>query len=183
MSKVLLTLKIGRFEYDITSADTFMDNGNCIQLLNRRDFRHSVKSSSHVLSKLAAKKLSDFDKVLMPESDSHAKVFSILEKGAKRDVWYKTSFSYRDRATIKEVIAISVTDKRITYQYIDRDGEICNDISSSIIDSDISFFSKYKSEAIERAENWVNYCKKTHEEGISACDESLEKLADLKRGL
>lgn len=59
-----MKLKIGRYEYDITEKDVFMDNGSCVQLLTQsKEPTFWGGKSSPVLSKSAIKKISVLEKI------------------------------------------------------------------------------------------------------------------------
>ena len=63
---VLVRLKIGRHEYDITEKDRFVYNGACVQLLTQNKNRRtgfSLKKGSTVLSKRAEREISRFQRV------------------------------------------------------------------------------------------------------------------------
>ena len=59
---VMIKLKIGRGEYSITSDDTFMDNGSCVQLTSKRN-RREGSFINPVLSKRAVKEISGFKRM------------------------------------------------------------------------------------------------------------------------
>lgn len=80
--KTLITLKIGRHEYDITSQDQFMDNKSCVQLMTqskeRPDWGHKPNP---VLSKRAIKEIGFFARVQHEnEFGSRVSVFSLTAK-------------------------------------------------------------------------------------------------------
>jgi len=57
----MITLKIGRHEYDITPDDEFLDNGACVQLMTQSNEKGAWGHTPHpVLSKKAVKEISVF---------------------------------------------------------------------------------------------------------------------------
>lgn len=58
----MIKLKIGRGEYSITSNDTFMDNGTCVQLTSKKNPRVG-SFINPILSKRAVKEISRFKRM------------------------------------------------------------------------------------------------------------------------
>lgn len=59
----MIDLKIGRNTYKITESDTFMYNRSCVQLLTQSKEKISWgKKSNPVLSKMAIKQMSKFER-------------------------------------------------------------------------------------------------------------------------
>ena len=59
----MITLKIGRHEYQITEKDTFMDNGACVLLITQSKEKSDWGRRPHpVLSKRAIKEISKFER-------------------------------------------------------------------------------------------------------------------------
>ena len=59
-----MKLKIGRHEYDITTADLFMDNGACIQLITQSKEKSNYgRKPLPVLSKKAINQISKYPKI------------------------------------------------------------------------------------------------------------------------
>ena len=75
----MITLKIGRHEYDITSDDEFMDNGSCVQLLSQSKERSDWgRTPNPVLSKRAVKQIYSYDIISKKHSYGDAvAVFSL----------------------------------------------------------------------------------------------------------
>jgi hypothetical protein len=62
--KTLITIKIGRYEYEITFEDVFMDNGACVQLLTQsKENPHCGRRPNPVLSKRVVKEISSFKRI------------------------------------------------------------------------------------------------------------------------
>lgn len=63
----MLELKIGRYTYNITEKDLFLDNGSCVQLTTqsqeKSDWGHKPNP---ILSKRAIKHISKFTQVCVP---------------------------------------------------------------------------------------------------------------------
>lgn len=64
MTEKLIALKIGRYEYDITEADNFMDNGSSVQLLtqSKEPWQWGCVKRP-ILSQRAIKELATFQRV------------------------------------------------------------------------------------------------------------------------
>ena len=59
-----MNLKIGKYNYTITEADDFMDNGACVQLLTQSKENTSWgRTPNPVLSKKAIKQISAYKRV------------------------------------------------------------------------------------------------------------------------
>lgn len=84
MEEVITELKIGRFTYNITAEDVFLDNGACVQLLSQSHaFDEWRRWGIPKLSKPAAKALSKFERVIISSTGSGAftvEKFSIAKK-------------------------------------------------------------------------------------------------------
>ena len=66
-----MELKIGKYLYEITEADRFMDNGRCVQLLTQSKRPSSYGTRPRpVLSKKAVKLISEHDKLRETYSDN-----------------------------------------------------------------------------------------------------------------
>lgn len=75
----LLKIKVGRNEYEITEADEFMDNVECVQLLTQsKEKAFYGKSPSPVLSKRAILAIGKFKHNPIEHGYGHTvKVFSL----------------------------------------------------------------------------------------------------------
>ena len=75
----MITIKIGRHEYDITSDDKFLDNGACVQLTTQNKERGTWgHHPDPVLSKRAIKEISAFKRIPRKNTYmSEVDVFSI----------------------------------------------------------------------------------------------------------
>jgi len=72
-----MILKIGRYEYEITSSDVFIDNGACIQLLSQKKFKHWYYITP-VLSKKAIEQINKFERIPREHKyTSNVEVFSL----------------------------------------------------------------------------------------------------------
>lgn len=75
---VLIRLKIGRYEYEITENDKLMDNGACVQFLTKRGPRGKWGHKSLVLTKKALREIESFRRVEHHhELGEWVKVFSL----------------------------------------------------------------------------------------------------------
>ena len=75
-----IRLKIGRNEYDITSNDTFMDNGACVQLTSQSKEKIQLGGGrcSPVLSKKAVKEISKLERMQLQHGyGSTVQIFSL----------------------------------------------------------------------------------------------------------
>ena len=83
---MIIKIKVGRFEYEITGEDKFLDNGNCVQLFTQSkeplDWGH--RPNPH-LSKRAIKSIGRFERV-QHEHDYATKceLFSLKPSKAKQ---------------------------------------------------------------------------------------------------
>jgi len=75
----LLIIKVKRWEYEITEADKFMDNGACVQLLTQSKQRGSwARKITSKLSKQAIKQISRFKRIPHEHPNAvGAQVFSL----------------------------------------------------------------------------------------------------------
>tara|TARA_R110002153_G_scaffold272911_1_gene442437 strand:- start:207 stop:461 length:255 start_codon:yes stop_codon:yes gene_type:complete len=74
LNEVLITLKIGRETYEITEADTFIDDGVCVQLLSQDRYPQAYPT----LSKRYVKELSKFARTIrLSNYKSPVEVFGI----------------------------------------------------------------------------------------------------------
>ena len=59
-----MNLKIGRYEYTITSKDEFIDNGICVQLLTQSKEKSTWgRRPNPILSKRAIKQINEFTRI------------------------------------------------------------------------------------------------------------------------
>ena len=78
-----INLKIGRYEYEITEKDTFMDNGHCIQLLSQKKQWDGWRYVTPKLSQKAIKQINKFERIPV-ESSYNAEVFRLkLEENSR----------------------------------------------------------------------------------------------------
>lgn len=81
----MLTLKIGRYEYEITEKDTFMDNGACVQILSQKKQFKDWHYVTPVLSKKAIKQISKYERIPV-ESSYNAEVFRLKLEENSREI-------------------------------------------------------------------------------------------------
>lgn len=75
-----ITLKIGRHEYDITSNDTFMDNGACVQLTSQSQEKVQLGGGrcNPVLSQRALKEIAGIERMQLQHGyGDSVKIFSL----------------------------------------------------------------------------------------------------------
>lgn len=76
-----INLKIGRYEYEITDKDKFMDNGHCIQLLSQKKQWNRWRYVTPKLSQKAIIKISKFKRIPVASEFTNVQVFRLkLEK-------------------------------------------------------------------------------------------------------
>lgn len=81
-----IKLKIGKYEYDITEADKFLDNGACVQLLTQskeKIKRYDSRPPSPKLSLTLIQKIKKMELIQRPVPAhlmSHCRIFSIRIK-------------------------------------------------------------------------------------------------------
>lgn len=75
----MISLKIDRYNYNITKADDFMDNGSCVQLLSQSKEKGTWgKIPNPVLSKKMIKIINKYDRIQKPHGYSKSvQVFSL----------------------------------------------------------------------------------------------------------
>jgi len=84
-NKPSMKIKIGRYEYDITEDDKFLDNGACVQLLTQskeKKHRFDDKPPTPKLSDALIKKIKKMELIQHPVATGleHCKMFSIKIK-------------------------------------------------------------------------------------------------------
>ena len=78
-----ITLKIGRHEYQITTADQFLDNGACVQLRSQSNEKICWgKRDNPTLSKRAIKEIAAYNRIeLQHQYPNYCQLFSLeIEK-------------------------------------------------------------------------------------------------------
>lgn len=81
LDKPCITLKVKRHEYQITSDDTFLDNGSCVQLTSQSKencFAYSVDRPNPVLSQRTVKEIASFERMQLQHGyGSGVQLFSL----------------------------------------------------------------------------------------------------------
>ena len=79
-----INLKIGRYEYEITEKDTFMDNGACVQLLSQAKQWNVWRYVTPVLSQKAIKQINKFERIPVASEFTNVQVFRLkLEENSR----------------------------------------------------------------------------------------------------
>ena len=82
MSEQILTIKVGRIFYNITTDDVFLDNGACVQLITQKGPLKDWRHTSPVLPLREVKRISAFTKIQRKHNyDNSCSVFSLTKRG------------------------------------------------------------------------------------------------------